>query len=64
MSDSTSLIDAATAPSLLSDLNDEEIVMLFMPLIMMEAAIGQLDGRSLRGPREDKITVRTDFFPR
>jgi hypothetical protein len=41
---------------------DEEIVVVTMFLVLMTLAISQLDGRSLRGPRMQRITVRSNYW--
>ncbi|GMF26306.1 unnamed protein product [Phytophthora fragariaefolia] len=43
------------------DVTDEEILVLLL-LILIAASIGSLDGRSLRGPPTEKITIRSDFY--
>ncbi|KAE9045880.1 hypothetical protein PR001_g4787 [Phytophthora rubi] len=58
------LEEIATASDILSNLDEEEMIMLFLPAIMVGVVICQRDGRSLRHPRGEAITVRSDFFPK
>ncbi|GMF41031.1 unnamed protein product [Phytophthora fragariaefolia] len=45
-----------------ADVIVEEIVLLRLLYILLAVALGQLDGRSIRGPIQEKVVVRTDFF--
>ncbi|KAE9242772.1 hypothetical protein PF004_g6463 [Phytophthora fragariae] len=41
---------------------DDEVLALCLLCILLAVALGQLDGRSIRGPITEKVVVRTDFF--
>jgi hypothetical protein len=43
---------------------DDEILALCLICILLAVALGQLDGRSIRGPITENVVVRTDFFPK
>ncbi|KAF4133526.1 hypothetical protein GN958_ATG17288 [Phytophthora infestans] len=46
------------------DLDVEEILALCLLYILLVVSVGQLDGRSICGPTQEKIIVRTDSFAR
>ncbi|POM64030.1 Hypothetical protein PHPALM_20502 [Phytophthora palmivora] len=43
-------------------LAEEEVVVLCFLNILLMMSLGQLDGRSIRGPIQENIVVRSDFF--
>ncbi|OWY94892.1 hypothetical protein PHMEG_00035252 [Phytophthora megakarya] len=43
-------------------LAEEEILALCLIVILLSVVLGQLDGRSIRGPIQEKVVVRTNFF--
>jgi hypothetical protein len=43
-------------------IDEGEVFMLFFFFMMVAVALGQLDGRSLRGPTQQQPTVRSDYF--
>ncbi|GMF41578.1 unnamed protein product [Phytophthora fragariaefolia] len=45
-----------------ADVTVEEIVLLGLLYILLAVSLGQLDGRSIRGPIQEKVVVRADFF--
>lgn len=54
--------DAMTMEQEMEVDEEEACVIVCFFLLMIGVMIAQLDGRSFRGPREQEVTVRTDFW--
>ncbi|OWZ03452.1 hypothetical protein PHMEG_00024817 [Phytophthora megakarya] len=52
--------DESTTTNVLAD--DDIILVICLPYVLRTIAVGQLDGRSLRGPITEYVVVRTNFF--